>query len=318
MDPLPRFRADLARVLPEGLPPGSPLALAVSGGPDSMAMLWLSARALPGRTVAATVDHGLRSESGTEAELVASACSALGVAHTTLRPTRAITGGNVHAAARAIRYALLGDWASSAGAAALATAHQLDDQAETFLMRAVRGSGTSGLAGVRARRLDGPLTIIRPLLGWRRVELAAVVEGAGLAAVTDPSNSDERFERTRVRRTLAERPWLDAVGLANAARHLGEAEAALESTAGWLWRARAEVGPDRLQVDVRDLPRELRRRLARKAIAARSPAFDVAANIEPLLDALDAGRAATHGDVLARPDGDIWRFTAAPPRRSGG
>lgn len=311
---LPRFRADLASVLPEGLAPGAPLALAVSGGPDSVALLSLAHAALPGQVIAATVDHGLRAGSDEEAALVARACGRLSIPHATLRPDPPIAGGNLHATARAARYGLLQAWALGAGANVLATAHHLDDQAETFLMRAVRGSGPAGLAGVRRRRSDGGLTVIRPLLDWRRAELATVVATAGLEAVADPSNADERFERARVRRLLAEQPWLDPAGLAVAARHAGEADAALADMTALLWRDRATPG-DPLRLDVTALPREFRRRLARHAIATLAPGFDPATNVEPLLDALEGGRGATQGVVLVTPHGIEWRFSLAPPRR---
>lgn len=318
MDPVARFAADLARILPEGLARGEPLALAVSGGPDSMAMLWLAQAALPGRVIAATVDHGLRPAAAAEAALVAAACARLGIPHATLRPEQPIGGGNFHAAARAARYALLGRWAVRAGARALATAHHADDQAETFLMRAVRGSGPAGLAGVRARRAEGELTVIRPVLDWRRTELAEVVAHNRLSFVTDPSNTDDRFERARVRRLLADQPWLDPAGLAHAARHAGEADRALADAVDWLWRTR-RVPPaapaTELWLDMTDLPRELRRRLTRDGIRAIRGDFDAAANIEPLLDALEAGRAATQADVLVTPRHGVWRFAPAPPRR---
>lgn len=322
-----RFLTDLARVLPEGLCPGQPLALAVSGGPDSMAMLWLARAALPGRIAAATVDHGLRAESVAEAEQVAAICATLAVPHVTLRPDPPITGGNMHAAARVARYAFLGRWAVSIGAQALATAHHADDQAETFLMRAVRGAGPAGLAGIRMRRetADGA-SIVRPLLGWRRAELADVAAATGLPMVADPSNADQRFERARVRRLLSATPWLDATGLADAARHIGEANAALDAVHDWLWRARGVTPTDVADPDgerwlnMADLPREVRRRLAREAIgavraASGAAAFDRATNIEPLLDALAQGRAATQADVLVTPSGAVWRFSPAPPRR---
>jgi tRNA(Ile)-lysidine synthase len=317
MDWTARFRADLAANLPEGLASGTPLALAVSGGPDSMALLWLAHSALPGRVIAATVDHGLRPASAQEAALVARTCAMLGVPHATLHPKTPIAAGNLHAAARAARYALLEAWATDAGATVLATAHQLDDQAETFLMRAVRGAGPAGLAGVRRRRVEGGLTVIRPLLGWRRAELAEVVTSAGLECAADPSNTDERFERARVRRLLAEQPWLDPAGLAAAARHAGEVDAALTEMAALLWRDRATLG-DPLRLDVTGLPRELRRRLARRAVAMLAPQLDPAVNVEPLLDALEGGRPATQGAVLVSPAGDEWRFTLAPARRPAG
>ncbi len=198
----------------------------------------------------------------------------------------------------------------------LATAHHADDQAETFLTRAVRGSGVGGLAGIRARRVEGDLTIVRPLLGWRRAELAKIVREAGLPFATDPSNADARFERTRVRRLLAAEPWLDPAGLAAATRHVGEAEQALADITDWLWRTRRVAPDDLLRLDMADLPRELRRRLTRKALSSIAPGIDPAANIEPLLDALASGRAATQGDVLVTPQGQCWRFEPAPPRRA--
>lgn len=321
-----RFTAALDRILPEGLRDGEPLALAVSGGPDSMALLALAHAALPGRVAAATVDHGLRPESAAEAALVAAACVQLSVPHATLRPDVPIAGGNLHAAARAARYALLGRWAVAAGSRVLATAHHADDQAETFLMRAVRGAGPAGLAGIRERRDEGGVAVIRPLLGWRRAELAEVVAQAGLPTVADPSNTDERFERARVRQLLASQPWLDPAGLARAARHVGEAEAALAAMSDWLWRTRKLVptgvdDPDtQVWLDMADLPRELCRRLAREAIRAVrlengvTPDFDLAANIEPLLDALETGRPATQADILVTSKGTVWRFAPAPPR----
>jgi tRNA(Ile)-lysidine synthase len=246
---------------------------------------------------------------------VARACARLDVPHATLRPDKAIAGGNLQAEARRARYALLERWAIGSDATVLATAHQRDDQAETFLMRAVRGAGLAGLAGVRRRRTAGALTVVRPLLGWRPDELATVLAEAGLPFATDPSNADARFERVRVRRLLADQPWLDPAGLAAAARHAGEAEAALGEIATLLWRDRARPG-DPLRLNVADLPRELRRRLARQAIATLTPGFDLGTDVEPLLDALEGGRPATQGPVLVSPRGDEWRFTPAPPRRS--
>lgn len=338
-----RFRADLAQLLPEGLRTGEPLALAVSGGPDSMAMLVLAATALPTQVVAATVDHGLRAAAAVEARLVAAACETLGVPHATLSLDRAITAGNLHDRARAARYAVLGRWAVNAGARVLATAHHADDQAETFLMRAVRGAGPAGLAAIRQRRTVEvqvatahpmmfdvfDLTIVRPLLYWQRTELGEIIAASGLTVATDPSNTDDRFERTRVRRLMAEAPWLDPAGLARAARHVDEANAALDAMHDWLWQTRKVVPTgvadpdDQIWLDIADLPRELQRRLTREAIRwvrivnGIMPDFDLATNIEPLLDAVVAGRAATQADILVSPRGSIWRFSKAPPRRDG-
>lgn len=317
-----RFRAD---VLALGVKPtaAAPLALAVSGGPDSMAMLWLAAQAFPGSVIAATVDHGLRPQGADEAAMVAGWCAANGVSHKTLRIEGVPDGANIQAWARHHRYLLLRDWASGAGSPAIATAHHADDQAETFLMRAARGSGLAGLAAIRAVNDDAMPPIVRPLLAWRRAELAAIATDAGLPVATDPSNSDERYDRVRMRRWLEQAPWFDPRAVADTVGFIAEADRDLGAMTEWLWNQRARREGSALVLDVDGLPRELRRRLTRRAIvearAAESiaePAFSPASNVESLLDALDDGRAATQAGVLVRPKAAHWRFAKAPPRRS--
>lgn len=307
-----RFRADLAALVGK---PAGPVAVAVSGGPDSMALLALTHAVCP--TIAATVDHRLRAESATEAAMVARWCGARGIAHTTLLPPDGWAPASIQADARALRYTLLAGWATANGAATLLTAHHADDQAETFLMRAGRGSGVTGLAGIRAvRDLDG-LTLARPLLGWRRDELRAVAEAAGAPFVDDPSNTDPRFDRAHVRAWLADAP-IDPVAVTRSAAACDEAAAALDAVADILCRERRRAGG----WDVAGLPRELRRRLAHRAIADVRAGqrcegrFDAATNVESLLDALEGGQSATLAGVQASSSGELWRFVAAPPRRS--
>ncbi len=345
-----RFADDLIAVLGRSIAPGEQIALAVSGGSDSMAMLALAVAALPGQVIAATVDHGLRAESGAEAAMVAGWCADNNVPHATLAPTEPIARANLQANARAARYRLLEHWAVQAGARVLLTAHHADDQAETFLMRAARGSGVSGLAGVRARqaievqlgqpvppRATGvapmpdvyPVTLVRPLLGWRHAELRALAEALALPFVDDPSNADPHFDRVRFRALLAASPALDAANLARSAAYIAEADEAIRAFERWLWadRRRAPVGvdhpDDQCWLDMECLPRELRRRLARAAIeqvrlvcGITRPDFSPAANIEPLLDALAADKKATQAGVMVVPKGAIWRFSEAPARRS--
>lgn len=308
-----RFNADLEAAFGGPLP--APIALAVSGGPDSMAMLVLAHAALP-NVIAATVDHRLRPEAADEAAMVARHCATLGVPHMILTPDSPIAGASIQAQARAARYRLLQDWAAREGATTLLTAHHADDQAETLLMRAARGSGISGLAGIRARRDLGPVALLRPLLGWRRSELRAVAEEAGAPFIDDPANRDEAHDRTRFRRLFEANPWLDPQAIAASAAHVAEAERAMADIAEHFWRERARDTGGATLVDITGLPRELRRRLARRAIRAYDPGFSDAANIESLLDSLEAGGGASQGAVMAATYGTSWSFRPAPPRRS--
>lgn len=311
-----RFRADLASLLDT---PDGPVALAVSGGPDSLALLLLAQAVLPGRVCAATVDHGLRPEAAAEATLVASICAALGVPHVALTIAVRPCGEGLQAAARTARYAALAEWAEGAGAQNLATAHHADDQAETLLLRLARGAGLTGLAGVRARRPltpGGALRLVRPLLGWRKAELEAIVAAAGIAPADDPSNGDPRFDRTRAREMLGS-GWPDAISVAASAHHLAEAEEALEWSAVHLLAARLTGASGALELDPFGLPRELLRRLFIAALlraghdgAPRGPSVDRA------LAALRAGDSVTLGGILCR-GGDRWCFQDAPPRLSG-
>lgn len=316
-----RFRNDLTRAL--GAPAQDGLLLAVSGGPDSMAMLTLARAAGIAGLHVATVDHRLRAEAAAEAAMVADHCAAIHVPHATLVPAMPITGASVQAAARQARYALLADHARMLGVAAVATAHHVDDQAETFLMRAARGSGIAGLSGVRARGTIDGVTVARPLLDWRRAELRAIVRRADVPFVDDPSNHDPAHDRTRFRRLLEANEWLGPSQLARSAAALAEADGDLRAVVDWLWATRARELEASVRIDVTDLPRELLRRLARRAIAQVIASHGMAptqwsesANVEALLDALERGQRATQAGVVASPHGSEWRFRPAPPRRS--
>ena len=312
-----RFRADFSRLA--GAPtPQAKLGLAVSGGGDSLGLLLLAAAAWPGGVEAATVDHGFRAEAAEEAQAVAKACARIGLPHAILGNEEPAAGGSLQMRARAIRYALLERWCRTRSLATLATAHQCDDQAETVLMRAARGSGVAGLAGIRARRpLEAGLTLVRPLLGWRRAELAAIVSAAGLSAAADPSNQDDRHDRTRARRLLEQTGWLRPERVAAVAGHAGDGEDAIAWTTERLWDERAIIEGGTALIDVDNIPRELRRRLLGRAIRfvstdEKAPRDD---RIARLLDRLDAGLAGTIGKVIASP-GPPWRLAPAPPRRA--
>ena len=185
-------------------PPSGRVILAVSGGADSTALMvlaqrWRRRRGRGPELVAATVDHALRPGSRAEAKSVGALARRLGVKHEILswRGPKPKTG--VEAAARAARYRLLAGLARRLGAEAIATAHTLDDQAETLLMRLAAGSGPAGLAGMRPRDARHGIVLLRPLLGLRKARLAATLVRSGIAWVDDPMNADPAFARARLR-----------------------------------------------------------------------------------------------------------------------
>lgn len=234
---------ELTRLLEPAL--AAPVALAVSGGADSMALMHLVARwlARPGCTardsqawvMVFTVDHQLRLESAAEADFVKVQAQRLGFTHRTLQWSGEKPGSGLQAAAREVRYALMtsaiqaeGD--SSAPRRSLVTAHHADDQAETLLMRLARGSGAAGLAGMRAHGSVNGVSLLRPLLGVPKARLIATLQAYGAAWVDDRSNSNTAFERVRLRQARAQ---LEALGfdnerLALSAARLARADAALE------------------------------------------------------------------------------------------
>lgn len=312
-----RFKVDLQKLI-GGRP--ERLAVAVSGGPDSLALLLLAAAAYPGRVQAATVDHGLRPEAADEACFVAEVCGRLSLPHEILAPGWSVQPiGNVPAKAREARYDALQSWAARTGALWLATAHHVDDQAETLLMRLGRGAGIGGLAGIRSvNRRVGERTgfIVRPLLGWRKADLVRIVGDAGLTPIDDPTNDSDALDRTRARRLLAATDWPDPARLAAASANLADAEEALAWTMERVWQARGRVASDgTVTINPHDLPRELQRRLLLRALGHFTDECAIPGpKLMTLLDALLAGRTSTLAEVKVEA-GDTWRLSLAPPRR---
>ena len=309
---LARFAADLDALAPAG----ARLGVAVSGGPDSLALLLLAHAARPGQVEAATVDHCLREGSAGEAAMVAELCARFGIPHATLIalwseiPTAAI-----QARAREERYRLLADWAEARGIDAVLTAHHADDQAETLLMRLGRGAGLSGLAGIRAARPLGDRLLLRPLLDWRRSELAEVVAAGGVEAIDDPSNRDPRFERSRARDFLAGREWSDVGQIAASASHLADAEEALRFATETMLAERVTNDGNATLVDAADLPRELQRRLLIAAFAQLGGAPPRGPDLDRALATLAAGGRCTLGRLMLT-GGPNWRLEPVPPRRN--
>ena len=321
MSPDPALVERFTRDLDALVAPDAKVGVAVSGGPDSLALLLLAAEARPGRVEAATVDHALRAGSRAEAQFVGQVCERLSVPHAILTVEwKEKPGSALQERARLIRYRLLGDWAIERDVEALLTAHQLDDQAETLLMRLARGAGVRGLAGMRrvatAPGTDVPL--LRPLLGWRHSELEAVCAAGGVEPVQDPSNEDGQFERVRVRNALAEADWLDPQALAASAEHLGQADRALDWAADREWQRAVTSDGGEIAYRPLDTPPEIRRRVIARAITALASEGGGelrGREIDRIVAALEAGRRATLRGVLCI-GGPEWRFTRAPSRRT--
>jgi tRNA(Ile)-lysidine synthase len=284
------------------------VVLAVSGGPDSVALMWLAARWRRGlkrgpRLIAVTIDHGLRTEAAREAREVKRLAGTLAIEHRTLRWTGIKPKTGLPAAAREARYALLAKAARASGATHVATAHTRDDQAETLLMRLLRGSGIAGLGAMTADTEREGVRLARPLLGISNAQLIATLEAAGIRFADDPSNRDPAFTRPRLRAlmpALAEE-GADASTMARLASRLARANAAVEVLTDGAERyltltdrnaplggydARAFAG----------LPEEIRLRLLKRAIdrcGHEGPAE--LGKVEALLAALD--RAASDGQT---------------------
>jgi tRNA(Ile)-lysidine synthase len=283
------------------------LVLAVSGGPDSVALMWLAARwrrafARGPKLIAVTIDHGLREEASREAREVKRLARLLDIEHRTLRWTGDKPSRGVPAAARDVRYRLLARAARAARATHVLTAHTRDDQAETLLMRLLRGSGIAGLSAMaRESERDG-VRLVRPLLDVPKSRLIATLNKAKIAFADDPTNRDTAFTRPRLRALL---PLLaaeggDARGLARLASRLARANEAVEVlTDGAERYLTLRNDPSRPGLDARafaGLPEEIRLRLLRRSldrVGHEGPAE--LGKVEALLAALDRVIAAQGG-----------------------
>ena len=215
----------------ETLVDGARLAVAVSGGADSMALLRLLSGWVKRRDkslTALTVDHGLRPESANEAKQVGRWCAAIGVPHVILNWIGEKPARRVQEEARRVRYDLMEDWCVREKVGDLFVAHTQNDQAETFLFRMSRGSGPDGLAAMPLVSLRDRVRLVRPLLTIDRQRVEATLRASGQDWVEDPGNADRRYARVRIRQQL---PALKAEGIsiasmAGAARIFGRLRAA--------------------------------------------------------------------------------------------
>lgn len=203
---LPLTTDDFAALIAPLAPSAGTMAVAVSGGADSMALCLLAHRwaSHTGRAVLAlTVDHGLRPDSAAEATQVAGWLRRRGIRHAVLPWTGPKPTAGLQAAARAARYRLLAERCRAEGIADVMVAHHAGDQAETFVMRRERGSGPRGLAAMPAARHVDSIRVLRPLLTVSKDRLRATLQACGQDWVEDPSNANQRFARVRTRLVLA-------------------------------------------------------------------------------------------------------------------
>ncbi|MFQ5765149.1 MAG: tRNA lysidine(34) synthetase TilS [Rhodospirillales bacterium] len=288
------------------------VAVAVSGGADSLALAlfagrWAARRG--GRATALTVDHGLRPEAAAETRRVGRWLAPRSIAHHVLRWRGPKPATGVQAAARDARYRLMGTWCREAGVLHLLLAHTLDDQAETLLMRLAAGSGPDGLAAMSAVRETPDGRLLRPLLAVPKSALTAALDREGQGWIEDPSNRDDAFTRTRVRRAMAQ-GGLDAGPLALAAHRFGRARQALEASASALLARTAWVHPAGFaRIDrgpLAAVPDEVGLRAFARVLAAvggrpHRPRLD---KLERLFAALAAGAGGTLAGCRLAADGE--------------
>lgn len=299
------------------------MAIAVSGGRDSVALLRLCAdyaKNADAEFTGFTVDHGLRAGSGGEAAQAAEWCGNAGLAHEILKWESGKPGAGVQAAARHARYRLLIGAAQKAECEALLTAHTADDQAETVFMRLARGAGAGGLAAMRERSLVAagagePLSLIRPLLSFTRRAATAYLHGLGQSFIDDPSNDDPAFERVRVRGLLAALEEQDlltgkalfetAQKLAAASERLKAQQDALFASLGGCFHAWGGVSLDSWRDDAGSAG--LARRLI-YAVSGAEYAPDEAKAGDAAKQAATCGTATLSGAMIKRSNGRLWFF----------
>lgn len=310
------------------------IVLAVSGGPDSVALMWLAARwrralARGPRLLAVTIDHGLRPEATREARDVKCLAGTLDLPHRTLRWTGTKPKTGLPAAAREARYRLLAQAARSSGATHILTAHTRDDQAETLLMRLLRGSGIAGLAAMARETEREGVRLARPLLDVSKSQLIATLKKARIDFADDPTNRDTNYTRARLRAimpVLAEEGG-DSRNLARLASRLARANAAVEVLVDGAERYLALMDREaRSGFDAgtfAGIPEEIRLRLLHRAIdrAGHEGPAELG-KVEALLAALDRAiiegegkLKQTLGGALVSLSGGRIRIEPAPPRR---
>ena len=324
MDLQAKFDAKLGSLLPAGT---DRVAVALSGGSDSMALVLLAAgwaESTGAAIVALTVDHGLRPESAREARRVGEWMEARAIPHEILAYKGKIPSSNIEGAAREYRYDLLGKYCARLGIKALLVAHNMDEQAETFFLNLARGSGVYGLAGMPEIALRDGMEIVRPLLGFSKDELRAYLGSRSQEWVEDPSNADGKYRRVRVRNlkdllaSLELSPERISATMANVRR----AREAVEFYADGLIRRAFKDGSIDAEA-LKSAPAEVSLRALAKIIQGLSqspypPRFESLESLCGKIVGGTLGRGATLAGFKfsAAPNGTI-KIAPTPPRRPG-
>jgi tRNA(Ile)-lysidine synthase len=307
--------------------------LAVSGGPDSTALLvlaakWRAKQKQGPELIVATIDHRLRAASKAEAKAVAKLAASLGIPHHILewQGKKPITG--VQEAAREARFAMFSQLAKEIGADTLMTAHTRDDQAETVLHRMGRGSGLGGLAGIRRIHKRDGIFLIRPFLDLPKARLVATLKKLRIPFASDPSNKDTKYLRARLRKlapALA-KEGIDAAHLALMAKRLARANAALNrlaDEAAFALRAERHEGRAFEARGFFLMPEEIGLRMLRDSVDAEGiEGPSELAKVEALYDSLVSAYRAkeslkrTLAGALVTLSEAALVVAAAPPRKS--
>ena len=250
-------------------------AVAVSGGPDSMAlahMLSVWAKANDKTLFAMTVDHGLRPEAAEEARQVASWAASQDIAHVILEWRGEKPESGIMEAAREARYALMAEYCKQHDVKTIFVAHHQDDQAETFLIRLAKGSGLDGLAAMGATHIYNDLQIARPLLDVSKEEIIGYCKQNDIPYIDDPSNRNEDYMRPRLRQSMEVlgEEGLTSKRLAMTAKRLGRARKALEDITNQVCNSCIrEESPNHVIIDfdiLRKQPEEIGLRVVQKLL----------------------------------------------------
>lgn len=314
---VPTLVAAIAEQL--GTNPPKRLGVAVSGGGDSVALLSALVRYTEKADVelhVITVDHGLRDGAKTETALVTDLCTRWSLPHHVEFWNGWVGEGNLQAAAREARYALMTDWAYSNQISHIALGHTADDQAETFLMRLARGSGVDGLSAMSPRRVQQGVTWVRPFLSIERTALRSYLRAARIDWCEDPSNEDRSFDRVRVRDalTVLGTLGLNAATLVDVAGNMAKARDALQWQTFLAAQDCATIVQGSVAIEQRSyriLPEEIARRLLVHAVSwiASSPYPPRRDTVARALQAMREGRTVTlAGCQVEVQNGVIWIF----------